>query len=201
AMQAGVLVAGGNSAQTGPDGSPHRAGDYSGTVVDTNAGGAPMNAFWSANEYANGGVWGTAMVSYSVGSPPPSPGAYVTASSPNGTVAAPVSALVFTFSQAMDTTSFAPAADVASFTLTPTTGPAVNLAAQITGYSWIDNQHLQVNFMAQSTSGTYQMVVGPQILAADGTPMDQNQNGTRGETPADEYTATFAIPAPTAVRN
>src|SRR5207248_3972484 len=43
--------------------------------------------------------------------------------------------------------------------------------------------------------------IGPQILAADGTPMDQNLNGTRGEVPADEYTASFAIPAPTPVRN
>jgi hypothetical protein len=45
------------------------------------------------------------------------------------------------------------------------------------------------------------MVIGPQILAADGTPMDQNQNGTRGEVPADEYTASFVIPAPSPVRN
>jgi hypothetical protein len=201
ALEGGVLVAGGNSADTGPDGSPHRAGDYSGTVVDTNAAGAPMNAFWSANEYANGGVWGTALASYSVTSPPPPAGAYVTTSTPSGTVAGPVSALVFTFSQAMDTTSFAPAADVDSFTLTPASGPAVNLAAQITGYTWIDSQHLQVNFAAQSTAGTYQMVIGPQILAADGTPLDQNQNGIRGEVPADEYTGSFAIPAPSVVRN
>src|SRR5207248_1830526 len=109
-------AAGGNSADTGPDGSPHRAGDYSGTAVDTNAAGAAMNAFWSANEYANGGVWGTAMVSYSVAPSPPPPGAYVTASTPNGTVAGPVSALVFTFSQAMDTSSFTPGANVDSFT-------------------------------------------------------------------------------------
>jgi hypothetical protein len=100
----------------------------------------------------------------------------------------------------MDTSSFAPAADVDAFTLTPASGPAVDLAAQITGFSWIDSQHLQVNFAAQSTAGTYQMVIGPQILAADGTPLDQNQNGTRGETPADEYTAAFAIPAPNPVR-
>src|SRR5262249_3466698 len=62
AMEAGVVIAGGNSADTGPDGAPHRAGDYSGTAVDVNAAGAPVNGFWSANEYANNGVWGTALV-------------------------------------------------------------------------------------------------------------------------------------------
>src|SRR5205085_2655068 len=36
AMEAGVLAAGGTGADTGPDGSPHRAGDYSGTAVDVN---------------------------------------------------------------------------------------------------------------------------------------------------------------------
>src|SRR5262249_26775041 len=169
-----------------------------------NAAGAPVNAFWSANEYANGGVWGTVMVSYTVAPPPPPPpppGAYVTASTPSGTVAGPVGAVVFTFGQAMDTTSFAPAADVDAFTLTPASGPVVNLAAQITGYTWIDSQHLQVNFTAQSTAGTYQMVIGPQVLTTGGTPLDQNRNGTPGETPADEYTASFAIPAPSPVRN
>src|SRR5439155_25685853 len=127
AVEAGVLAAGGNGALTGPDGSPHRAGDYSATVVDTNSGGAAMNAFYSANEYANGGVWGTAMVSYSISAPPPPAGAYLTASSPSGTVAGPVGSLVFTFSQAMDTTSFAAAADVDSFTFTPTSGSPVDL--------------------------------------------------------------------------
>jgi hypothetical protein len=201
ALEAGVLIAAGNSADTGPDGSPHRAGDYSGTVVDVNAAGTPINAFWSANEYANNGVWGTAMASYTVAPPPPSPGAYVTASTPSGTVAGPVSSVVFTFSQAMDTSSFAPAADVDAFTFTPASGPVVDLRGQITGFSWLDNQHLQLNFSAQSTGGAYQLVIGPQILAADGTPLDQNQNGTRGETPADEYTAGFTIPAPSPVRN
>jgi hypothetical protein len=201
AMEGGVLIAGGTGAYTGPDGSPHRAGDYSGTAVDVNAGGAQVNAFWSANEYANNGVWGTALVTYTISAPPPPPGAFVTASTPSGTVAAPVGSEVFAFSQAMDTTSFSPAADVDSFTFTPASGPAVDLRSQITGYTWIDTQHLQVNFTPQSTAGTYSLVIGPQILAADGTPMDQNQNGTRGEVPADEYTASFVIPAPSPVRN
>ncbi len=82
-MQPAVLVVGGNSADTGPDGSPHRAGDYSGTVVDVTSGGAAANAFWSANEYANGGFWGTALESYTVGSPPPATDLAVTVSGPS----------------------------------------------------------------------------------------------------------------------
>src|SRR5262249_1434620 len=167
------------------DGSPHRAGDYSGTAVDVNGAGAQVNAFWSANEYANNGVWGTALVEYTVSSspPPPPPGAQVTASTPSGTVAGPGTSVVFRFSQAMDTSSFTltPADDVDSFTFTPTSGPVVDLASQITSYSWTDAQHLQVNFISQSASGTYRLVIGPQILTATGVAMDQNQNGTPGE--------------------
>jgi hypothetical protein len=201
AMEPGVRAAGGNSALTGPDGSPHRAGDYSGTVVDVNTGGAPTNTFWSANEFANNGVWGTALVTYTVSAPAPPPGAYVTASTPSGTVAGPVGSVVFSFSQAMDTTSFSPSADVDSFTFTPTSGPVVDLTAQITGYGWTDNQHLQVNFSSQSAAGTYRLVIGPQILTAGGAALDQDQNGTPGETPADEYTASFIISTPNPVRN
>jgi hypothetical protein len=201
AMEAGVLIAAGNGAYTGPDGSPHRAGDYSGTAVDVNAAGTPVNSFWSANEYANNGVWGTALLTFSVAAPPPPPGVFVTGSTPGGTVAGPVTSVVFTFSQAMDTTSFSPAADVDSFTFTPTSGPAVDLRPQITGFSWIDSQHLQVNFTSQSAAGSYSLVIGPQILTVTGMAMDQNQNGTPGETPADEYTASFAIAAPNPVRN
>src|SRR5262249_23132100 len=89
AMETGVRAPAGNSALTGPDSSPHRAGDYSGTVVDINTGGAPTNTFWSANEFANNGVWGTALVTYTVSAPSPPPGAFVTASTPSGTVAGP----------------------------------------------------------------------------------------------------------------
>jgi uncharacterized repeat protein (TIGR01451 family) len=85
-MEAGVLAAGGNSADTGPDGSPHRAGDYSGTTVDINSSGQPTNAFWSANEYANGGVWGTALAQFTI-SNPVSADLAVTASGPSSVTA------------------------------------------------------------------------------------------------------------------
>ncbi len=67
-MQPGVLAIGGNSAYTSPDGSPHRAGDYSGTVVDIDGTGAATNSFWSANEFSNSGTWGTVLDNFSLGS-------------------------------------------------------------------------------------------------------------------------------------
>jgi uncharacterized repeat protein (TIGR01451 family) len=87
AMQPGVLVVGGNSADTSPDTSPHRAGDYSGTVVDINSAGAATNSFWSANEYANGGVWGTALDNFSIAGPTASADMAVTASGPSSVTA------------------------------------------------------------------------------------------------------------------
>src|SRR5262249_39731667 len=38
--------------------------------------------------------------------------------------------------------------------------------------------------------------IGPNILDQAGRAMDQNSNGTPGEVPADQYTATFTIPTP-----
>src|SRR5262249_13543850 len=82
--------------------------------------------------------------------------------------------IAFTFSEAMDTTGFSVAGDVVSFT-----GPGgVDLKPQITGFAWLDNRTLRVDFPAQMAQGTYTMVIGPQILAADnGHAMDQDRDG------------------------
>ncbi len=112
----------------------------------------------------------------------------VIAQDPDGATVLPIDHIQLTFSEAIDPTSFAVADDVASFT-----GPGgVDLMAEITGYTWIDDENLRIDFNPQSTVGTYTMVIGPQILAADnGNPMDQDRDGNLGETPDDQYTATF----------
>jgi hypothetical protein len=71
-METGAAVIN-DSPDAGPDGSPHRAGDYSGTVVDINSAGAPTNSFWSANEYASSGVWATVLDNFSISNPVPPP--------------------------------------------------------------------------------------------------------------------------------
>jgi hypothetical protein len=80
AMQPGVLVTAGTTPYVFSgflisEPSPHRAGDFSGTEVDVDANGNPINGFVSANEYAttvsgifgnNTGVWGTSVVTYAL---------------------------------------------------------------------------------------------------------------------------------------
>ena len=66
-METGVPIIN-DSPLAGPDGSPHRAGDYSGTVVDISSTGTRMNSFWSANQYASGGNWATALENFSISS-------------------------------------------------------------------------------------------------------------------------------------
>jgi hypothetical protein len=81
-MEPGVPIIN-SSPDTGPDGSPHRAGDYSSTVVDINSAGARANSFWSGNEYASGGNWATVLESFSISSPVPPPTISSLSASPN----------------------------------------------------------------------------------------------------------------------
>jgi hypothetical protein len=81
-METGLAVIN-NSSLTGPDGSPHRAGDYSGTVVDINSAGNFVNSFWSGNEYASGGNWATVLESFSISSPVLPPTISSISASPN----------------------------------------------------------------------------------------------------------------------
>jgi uncharacterized repeat protein (TIGR01451 family) len=82
-MEQPLLLLGGDSALSAPDGSPHRAGDYSGTTVDIDSNGNPTNAFWSANEYTNGGYWATGLVNFSISVSLPAADMAVTASGPS----------------------------------------------------------------------------------------------------------------------
>ena len=83
----------------------------------------------------------------------------------------------FRFQRADVSTSFAVADDVVSFTAPNGT----NLKPQITGFSWTDSETLHITFTAQSAVGTYTMVIGPQILAADnGNPDGPGQRRNAG---------------------
>ncbi len=123
-------------------------------------------------------------------------GTHVSAATPSGAILPAVSSLTLTFSEAMNTTSFALADDVVSFT-----GPGgVDVKPQITGFTWLDDRRLRLDFPTQSLPGQYRLVVGPGILrASDNQPLDQNANGVAGETPGDRHTAAFAIQAPQVV--
>lgn len=108
---------------------------------------------------------------------------------PNGTVNESVSSIDLHFSETMDTGSFSVASDVVSFT-----GPGGDLLAEITGSNWVNPSTLRVTFNPQTANGTYSLVLGPQILADDdGSPLDQDGDGTAGESIDDRYDADFSI--------
>ena len=111
-----------------------------------------------------------------------------TSNTPAGVVSTPISSIDILFDRPMDTSSFSIPADVASFT-----GPGGNLLSQINSFSWINATTLRLNFTAQVQAGAYSLALGPQILSANGTPMDQDGDGLPGEVPDDRYTAVFTI--------
>lgn len=112
---------------------------------------------------------------------------------PSGKVADVVSKVLFTFRAAMDTTSFSPADDVASFT-----GPSGPIA--VTGFRWVNRYQLEVSFNQQATAGNYQLVVRPSILDANGNALDTDGDGVRGESVDDRYSATWQIVPPRVIR-
>ena len=115
-------------------------------------------------------------------------GPYVSNFTPSGLQSTAPSSIDFTFSMPMDPTSFSVADDVDAFT-----GPGnADLRSSITGYSWLNNDTtLEVDFTQPTVLGPYTMTIGPNILSATGSAMDQNQNGVNGEAAADAFTGTF----------
>jgi methionine-rich copper-binding protein CopC len=101
----------------------------------------------------------------------------------------PFNELTFVFDEALDAASVS-AADVAAFT-----GPGgTNLLASITGATVAGNS-LTVRFKDQAARGTYTMRLGPAISDRVGNLMDQNANGTGGET-VDYYVGTVDLQSP-----
>ncbi len=105
---------------------------------------------------------------------------------PHGSVRGPVSTIRLHFPAPMDTGSFDPAEDVASFI-----GPEGAIA--VAGYAWLNQTTLEVRFDAQSVPGLYRMVLGPNILDVAGEPMNVDGDSLPGETPDDQYVATFVL--------
>jgi hypothetical protein len=109
----------------------------------------------------------------------------------NSAISAPVSQIDFSFLESMDPSSFSIADDVVSF-VSPS---GADLKSQITGFTWLDSSlKLRIYFNSQSADGLYQMVIGPNILAADDhSPMDQDGDHVAGEAGDDAYTAKLRI--------
>ncbi|MCH8992031.1 MAG: right-handed parallel beta-helix repeat-containing protein, partial [Acidobacteria bacterium] len=105
---------------------------------------------------------------------------------PTGSVAGPVDVLQLSFDHPMDQTSFSPNDDVISFT-----GPEGRLA--VSGFQWLGYQTLEILFDPQSSLGSYELVLGPQVLSLWKNPLDQDGDLIVAEAPDDWYTAAFTI--------
>ncbi len=112
----------------------------------------------------------------------------ITSHAPAGATADAVENVRLFFNRMMDTSSFT-LEDVADFY-----GPRG--AIQPSGYAWIDSQTLEISFPRQTTTGAYELVLGPQVLDTNGNALDQDSDLVPGELSDDYYPAGFVISSP-----
>jgi RHS repeat-associated protein len=113
---------------------------------------------------------------------------WVTGHTPLQALPGTFSSIRFSFDRPMNQSSFVPLDDIASFI-----GPQGDVQAGSYTYTWADPQTLEVVFAAQSATGTYRMVIGPNILDTAGHPMNQDLDSVPGEPTADSYEATVNL--------
>jgi hypothetical protein len=119
----------------------------------------------------------------------PATGFLVLSATPFGAQQSPVSYVDFAFNQSVDPLTFT--TDAVTFT-----GPPGSTNIPITSVQMLDSAHFRVNFATQSTFGTYNMTLDPNLIRnATGQKLDQNNNGVGGES-GDGFTNIFAISAP-----
>ncbi|MFK7821512.1 MAG: S8 family serine peptidase [Planctomycetaceae bacterium] len=97
-----------------------------------------------------------------------------------------VDAVVVTFSEAIDVTTFT-TADV------DLTGPNGSIAIDSVNEVGVDGTTFEITFAAQNDVGGYSMDIGPDISDVAGNTMDQDMDGSQGETPDDVFMTTYEI--------
>ncbi len=102
-----------------------------------------------------------------------------------------VDGIILTFNESIQAQTFTTAA------VDSLTGPGGNITPS--GVTPLSPTQFEVTFAAQTTPGTYTLVIGPYVTDLAGNPMDQNGDGIGGEDPADRYTTTFGLPLPAAL--
>src|SRR5690606_25736633 len=108
---------------------------------------------------------------------------------PGDTSEGGIDRFTLTFDELIDGSSFS-LADIVSFE-----GPDGPITPANVNH--ISGAIFEVVFAEQTTLGAYTLILGPDIADLSGNLMDQNQNGTGGETPGDRFTATTTLsPAP-----
>lgn len=96
--------------------------------------------------------------------------------------------MTFTFSEAIQPSSFDLYED---FKLRD--GQGTDLFGLLTGHSFPTANSIQINFLPIVFAGQFRAEIGPNILDATGHAMDQDQDGTYGENPEDQYTFQFSV--------
>src|SRR5439155_713776 len=77
-------------------------------------------------------------------------------------------------------------------------GPPGVGSVTVTGATELSSTTYRVSFDALTVRGTYHATIGPNIIDPADHAMDQNQNGTPGENPGDQFVASLVyINAPT----
>jgi|GEM_PF-1379179 len=93
-----------------------------------------------------------------------------------------------TFDEPVDPATFT-TPDIVSFT-----GPTGSLSVDaITEVAGSDGMQFEIAFARQNTGGAYTIVFGPNIVDVAGNPMNQDADGTNGESGADAATVEFAV--------
>jgi pre-peptidase len=110
----------------------------------------------------------------------------VAAQSPGEVAANSVDSMVLTFTHPMDPNSFTVADDIVSLT-----GPNGDITP--TGHSWKSPNELEISFPTQTTIGVYEFVLAPAVTSTAGFALDQDRDGTPGETPDDQYAGSFTL--------
>lgn len=113
---------------------------------------------------------------------PDETGPQVATVDPSGLVLDPFNSLRITFNESIDASSFT-LADVVELS-----GPQGAIAAtSLQVVSGSSGRQFDLTFPVQSTAGTYQLVIGPDIVDRFGNVMDQDGDGTGGEAIDDRF--------------
>ncbi len=111
-------------------------------------------------------------------------GPQVVGVAPAGIIFAGIDRITLTLNEAIDANSFG-ADDVSLIGPTGSVGPlTVTRLSDVT---------YEVAFTMLRDAGQYQLLVGPEIMDLAGNLLDQDKDGTGGETPADQLAASFTV--------
>lgn len=116
----------------------------------------------------------------------PIPPPVVTNEFVSGSSEDPKSSLWIEFSNPMDQTTFNLDDDVNSFS-----GPSGSITPS--GFEWVGDTTLRIDFPEQSVDGTYTLNLGPDIQDTLGNALNQDLDNTPGEPGEDSYDASFTI--------